>query len=441
MDRTGRIAVFFVILGAIYYCWSSYVLPVRSDEAYLYLKSMGLSWTTVAPTGLIEYIIKGMNFFGSSPMQLRLPSVVFVSLSALIIYNISLKLSGVYSAWVSMILFAVVPAVTYSYSSITPNAVFIFCFAIYSYAFSMIAILHNKSVKYYIWLLISVICAMSIDFSGILLLINHILCGFIKKDMLSDKKYNIISVVSILFLIIFAVSHYAGIFDLFYKYPVTSKNSLIYVYLLFAVIYLPVLFTFFAALWNKQIENNMKPLFISSVIFAVGGIIFSIIGNYDVRFLGALIIPAVILSGWFYEAYGYKITVGAMVIILVSVSVYTDINDKSSLTPSYIGSSKVYEYTRPSIQNVLPSYNSCIFSREPELSSIISYNTFTRPEACTIQECKNTSGVFVSEEKDESLYKYFSKVKEVNIYRHRSIKDGEFTLYFYEVEGLKENRQ
>ena len=51
---------------------------IDTDEAYLYLKSMGLSWSTLAPTGLIEYILKGMDFFGSSAFQLRLPSIIFI---------------------------------------------------------------------------------------------------------------------------------------------------------------------------------------------------------------------------------------------------------------------------------------------------------------------------------------------------------------------------
>ena len=205
MSKTNRMAGFFIILAAIYYCWNAYVIPVRGDEAYIYLKSIGLSWTTLAPTGLIEYILKGMDFFGSSALQLRLPSIIFISFSALIIYELTLKISDTYGAWFSLILFFVSPSVTYSYMSMTPNALLIFCFTAYIYAFYMITS-GDKSLKYYIWLAVAVICAISVHFSGILLLLTHIAYSFIKKDTLSDKKificYNFIycSIINISFM-------------------------------------------------------------------------------------------------------------------------------------------------------------------------------------------------------------------------------------------------
>ena len=137
MASTRRIAAFFIVLAAIYYCWNSYVLPVRGDEAYIYLKSIGLSWTTLAHTGLIEYILKGMDYFGSSSLQLRLPSIIFISLSAVIIYQLTLKISDIYGAWFSLVLFFVSPSVTYANMSMTPNALFIFCTSLYIYAFYM----------------------------------------------------------------------------------------------------------------------------------------------------------------------------------------------------------------------------------------------------------------------------------------------------------------
>lgn len=440
MAKTNRMAVFFIILAAIYYCWNSYVIPVRGDEAYLYLKSIGLSWTTLAPTGLAEYILKGMDFFGSSALQLRLPSIIFISFAALIIYELTLKLSDNYGAWFSMILFFVSPSITYSYMSMTPNALLIFCFVLYIYAFYMIAV-GDKSVKYYIWLAVSIIFAISVDFSGILLLLNHIVYSFIKKDILSDKMYLLVTVLSAAALLIFALCHYYGAFDLFYKYPVEPRNQFLYRFMFFIIIYLPVIFIIFAAVKNRKIDDKVLPLFTACAIFAVGGIIFSIVSNYDVRNLGVLFIPAVVLSGYYYEMYGYKITIGVITAVLVLVSAYTNIKSNSPLTPSYMDNTRVYESIRISMQSILGSYGNCIFSYDPELSSILSYNTFTYPEACTIEECDSTSGVFVSKEKEDNLDKYFSEVNEANIYRFMSIKDGEFKLYFYQVNGLKKNQK
>lgn len=440
MTKTNRMAGFFIILAAIYYCWNAYVLPVRGDEAYLYLKSIGLSWTTLAPTGLIEYILKGMDFFGSSALQLRLPSIIFISFSALIVYELTLKISDTYGAWFSMVLFFVSPSITYSYMSMTPNALLIFCFASYIYAFYMTAS-GDKSVKYYIWLTVSIIFAISVDFSGILLLLNHIVYSFIKKDILSDKKYLLVTALSAAALLILALCHYYGTFDLFYKYPVEPRNQFIYRILLFIIIYLPVIFIIFATIRNKKIDDKVLPLLTACIIFAAGGIVFSIVSNYDVRNLGALLIPAVVLAGYYYEIYGYKITIGVITAVLVLVSVYTNISSKSLLTPKYMDNTRVYESIRISMQSILGSYGNCIFSHDPELSSILSYNTFTYPEACTVDVCDSTSGVYVSKEKADDLDKYFEEVHEANIYRFMSIKDGEFKFYFYQVNGLKKNQE
>lgn len=440
MTKTNRMAGFFIILAAIYYCWNAYVLPVRGDEAYLYLKSIGLSWTTLAPTGLIEYILKGMDFFGSSALQLRLPSIIFISFSALIVYELTLKISDTYGAWFSMVLFFVSPSITYSYMSMTPNALLIFCFASYIYAFYMTAS-GDKSVKYYIWLTVSIIFAISVDFSGILLLLNHIIYSFIKKDILSDKKYLLVTALSAAALLILALCHYYGTFDLFYKYPVEPRNQFIYRILLFIIIYLPVIFIIFATIRNKKIDDKVLPLLTACIIFAAGGIVFSIVSNYDVRNLGALLIPAVVLAGYYYEIYGYKITIGVITAVLVLVSVYTNISSKSLLTPKYMDNTRVYESIRISMQSILGSYGNCIFSHDPELSSILSYNTFTYPEACTVDVCDSTSGVYVSKEKADDLDKYFEEVHEANIYRFMSIKDGEFKFYFYQVNGLKKNQE
>lgn len=284
------------------------------------------------------------------------------------------------------------------------------------------------------------VCAVSVDFLGILLLINGIIYIFIKKDIMSDKKYISVSAISVLALIMLAAAHIFGIFDLFYKYPVMYDNDFIYKLLLFIVIYLPVFAVLFAVLKNKKTEEKIKPIFVSAVVFAVGGVCCSIINNYDVRYLGALIIPAVIIAGYFYEVYGYKIMLGAVMVILVLTSVYTGINNKSPLTPGYMQNVGIYESIKMSMLDIMAGHNECIFSHDKGLSSILSYNTYNYPEACTVTECMNTSGLFVSKEKEDNLDKYFTKVKDANIYRYMSMKDGEFKLYFYEVEGLKKNQ-
>ena len=392
MASTRRIAAFFIVLAAIYYSWNSYVLPVRGDEAYIYLKSIGLSWTTLAHTGLIEYILKGMDYFGSSSLQLRLPSIIFISLSAVIIYQLTLKISDIYGAWFSLVLFFVSPSVTYANMSMTPNALFIFCTSLYIYAFYMTVLEKDASLKYHIMLALSMICAVSIDFSGIMLLINHIVYGFIKKDLYQRSSYTAVTFITLISVVVLGMMHYFGVFDLFYKYPVHPSNQLLYKIILIILIYLPVLFVIFTAFRHKIKDNVVLPLLTASIIFGISGIVSSIVSEYDVRYFGAVIIPALILSGYFYEIYGYKIIIGAITAVLVLVSAYTNINSKSRLTPSYMENTRVHESVRLSLQDLIVP-GDCIFTDEPELSSILSYNAVLYPEACTLDECVGSYGI------------------------------------------------
>ncbi len=237
----NRFVAFLIILMAIFYCYNAYISPIRADEAYLYLKGVGASCANFASIGIIEYIIKFIDFIGSSTLQLRMPSILFLSLSALIIYQLFMKISSTKGAMIGLLIFFVSPSVTYSYLSLTPNGIFAFFTALYLYAFYEIAF-NNKSIFYYVLSIISIICAISIDFSGIILLINHIAYYFINKDFFRDRKYNIATIITIISLILLEILNYFNLFDLFYKYPVTYTNPLLYKLILIFIIYLPFLF-------------------------------------------------------------------------------------------------------------------------------------------------------------------------------------------------------
>ena len=101
---------------------------------------------------------------------------------------------------------------------------------------------------------------------------------------------------------------------------------------------------------------------------------------------------------------------------------------------------RVYESIRLSLQDLIVS-GDCIFTDEPELSSILSYNTILYPEACTVDECVGSYGIYVSKNQEAGLDKYFAEVKESSIYRLRSIRDGDVQLYFYKVSGLKQDKE
>lgn len=441
MAKLDRIAGCFIVITALYYCWNAYAVPVRGDEAYLYLKSVGLSWNSLAPTGLIEFVIKGMDFFGSSSLQLRLPSILFISFSSFIIYQVTLKIADIYVAWFNVVLFSIFPAITYSYISMTPNAMFIFCVALYVYFFYKIAVEKDRRPQHHILLTLSIIMAISIDFSGILLLLNNIIYSLIKKEVFDDRYYILIIIISFIALIIFITFDYINMFDLFYKYPVNPTNKAIFKIIFFIILYLPIFFVVFSFFKNREFDDKLLPFVIMNIIFATGCIIFSLIYNYDIRFIGAWIIPAIILSGYIYGVYGYrkyayKVAIVVIAFILMLTSVYTNVYNKSSLTPSYMSSTRIFETSKMSMQIII-DYGDSIFSHTPELASIISYNTLLLPEACTLEVCENSSGVFISDKKEEELDKYFQNVQDANIYKLISAKEGIMQFYIYKVYNLK----
>lgn len=437
MAYTDRIAGFFIILAGLYYSWNAYVLPVRADEAFIFLKSTGYSWQTLAPASIMEFIIKGFTFLGNTSLNLRMPSIIFVSLCALIIFQHTFFLAGRNGAWFSMILFFVTPSVTYSYISASSPSLFIFAAALYIYSIYMVENKEDAHIKYYIWASIAQFILISTHYTGILFIILPFIYLFFNKALIQNKKYIITAVLGLCWTAVLLLLHFLNLFDFFYKYPIYITEKNIFIYLLLFIVYLPFFYIIFVAVKNKKIDNNIKFLFVSSIFLSVFSILFCINPVHDIRYTAAFIIPAVILAGYYYEICGYKILLGIITTILVLVSAYTNISKNSGLTPKYMENTRLYESIRMSMQDLV-SFGDSVYSYHAGLSSILVYNLFSYVEACTLDECRGNAGVFISTKKEEDLDKYFHEVKEVNIYRAMSSEKKEITkLYFYTVNGLK----
>lgn len=437
MVKTDRIAGFFIILAGLYYSWNAYVIPVRADEAFLFLKSTGYSWHTIAPASIMEFIIKGFTLLDSTSLNLRMPSIIFVSLSALLIFQHTFFLAGRNGAWFSMILFFVMPSVTYSYVSASSPSLFIFTAALYIYSMYMVQDEKDAHIKYYIWASIAQFLLISTHYTGILFIILPFIYLFFNKELIKNKKYMITAILGVCYTVILFLLHFLNVFEFFYKYPIYVTEKNLFKYLLLFIVYMPFFYIIFIAVKDRKIDDKVKFLFVSSVFLCVFSILFNLNPVHDIRFTAAFMVPAVILAGYFYEMYGYKILLAFITTIFVLVSAYTNISKTSELTPKYMENTRLYESIRLSIQDLV-SYGDSIYSFYAGLSSVLVYNSFPFLEACTLDECKGNAGVFISTKKEENLDKYFHEVKEVNIYRAMSLERKEITkLYFYTVNGLK----
>ncbi len=437
MVKSDRMAGFFIIIAGIYYSWNAFVLPVRADEAFLFLKSIGSSWSTIGPTGLMEYIIQLSTYLEHSSLNLRMPSILFISISALIVFQFTYGLSGRHGAWFSLIIFFVSPPVTYAYMSATSSSLFILFSCIYIYSLYVITNSENVHIKYYIWASLSHIVLISTHFSGIIFIVLPFIYLIFQRKLIYNKAYMITAFLGIIYTAVFSLLHIFGLYELFYKYPLAITDKKIYIYLLLFIVSLPVIYIILIFIKNKKIDNKVYFLFISALFLYAGSILFNIFSTFDIRIMGAFLIPAVILSGYYYEQFGYKILLGIFTTVLVLTSAYTNISKTSELTPRFMENTRQYESIRHSIQD-FASFGESIYTYDAGFSSILVYNTFPFIEACTLYDCIGNSGVFVSQNKEDNLSKYFYNVKEVNIYRGMSVdRKKTFKLYFYRVEGLK----
>lgn len=440
MVKSDRMLGFFIVLAGIYYAWSSYILPLRLDEAFFYLKSIGSSWQSIAPTGIMEYLIQGINFFGDSSLNLRLLAIIFISFTLLIIYNITYSISDRTGAWFSMMMCFVSIPVSYAYISITPNGLFIFAGALFIYGLFKIITEEKNEIRYYIWVSFALLLLVTTDITGIIFVILPFLYGVLKKELFKNKAYVIMALSGIFWVVLFAVLHYFGLFSIFYKYPVYENDNMIFYYVMLLITYLPLIYILFVYLNTRAVNNKIHFLFVSAVFLGISYLIVSIIFHNDIRNAGAFLPASIILTGYYFESYKYKVLLGIFIIFTVFVSVYTTLAPKSPLTPKNMEYSKIYEFNRFGMQEII-GLGEMLFSYDEGFSSLLSYNILIRPEACTLNDCSGSSGVFVSIKKEDNLTDYFENVKETRISRLISKEDGVLQLYCYSVSGLKTKKK
>ncbi len=304
MIKKDRTAAFFIALAGIYYGWNAFMMPLKADEAFIYLKSTGHSWTTMADTGLIEYILHVMYFFGDYPLNLRLVSIIFISFTLVMVFNLSYKISSRTGAWFSMMICFVSIPVSYSYISITPNALFVFASVLYIYALYNITVEKSSSIKDYTAGSIALLILVTTNISGILFIIFPFLYIIFQRELLHNKKYMVMSLSGVVWFFAVVVLYCFNLFELFYKYPF-YKNIPFYYYMLILITYLPLLYIIMLSLSAKQKDNKSFFLLSASLFFGIFSLIINLALQCDIRNTGAFLIPSFILCGFYYEKYNY----------------------------------------------------------------------------------------------------------------------------------------
>lgn len=434
MVKIERLALIFIMGIAVFQMWNAYVFSVRSDEAYLFLKSSGLSWTQTAYAGFGETVLSLVAIFQDKSIVLRLPSIIFVSIAAVLIYKTSFSLGGRYSAWISTALFVFIPAVSYSYASMTPNSLLILFTAVA--VFSMQRAISEGEDKFYSTAFIASIAAFITDFTGIVLIAAPLFYILMSKEKAKDRMFLLWHIISLLSVPAVFVADYLGYFSAVNKYPVLLSENAVENYVPYIIAVIPFIVVLFAVIFFKnELKEDTEYLKVLYILSFVSLILFILFFDFDVRNAGALSIPVVILFGLLFSKESRLIYAFIMILILGCLSIFTNVNSRTVLTPESMKSTKIYESMRNMEDLILP--NGAIYSSTPLLSSLMVFNAAYKPEACTPYSCTREEGIYVSRNKDENLADLFYNIKETGTYRMISAKSKPLQFYFYRVSGLK----
>ena len=439
MIKLDKTVMFFIIGVALFQSWTAYVLPIRGDEAFLILKSTNNSWGTIPYVGLGESLISIFSYFGENVFTLRIPAIILLSLSLGLIYKMASALGGAKAGWFATITFAVIPSVSFAYTSVTPNGLFIF-FAVAS-IYGWYRGLLEKSGKHYTAAMISSVAAFLTHASGIFFVFIPFLYLLVRRDLLEDKKFMVNALIGIILMALVIVVNLLGYIDVLHTYPVKDTDPMIKRLLLLSLSFFPSIIVI-AHLFIRRNIFLKDTTFFNIMFFMtnIAALILISFMDYDMRNLGAFMVPSAILVGFIFSKSESvtKYLISAIIIGLFIYSAGTALYIKNTYVPSYIHGTRVFETLKYPIDKVL-NVGKAVFSRDPLFSSIISIHVNHKPEACTIASCSSTSGVFISNKKEKNLDKYFDNVLESGTYRITSIDSGNAQFYFYDVMGIKEN--
>lgn len=434
MVKVERLALIFIMGIAVFQMWNAYVFSVRSDEAYLFLKSSGLSWTQLSYAGFGETVLSLVAIFQDKSIVLRLPSIIFVTISAVLIYKTVYSLGGRYSAWLSTALFIFIPAVNYSYTSMTPNSLLILFSAVSIY--SMQRALNDGEEKYFSTAFIASIAGFLTDFAGIFLIFAPLLYVLMSKENAKNRMFLLWHIISLISVPAVFIADYLGYFSAVNKYPVLLSENMLENYVPYIIALIPFIIVLFGLIFFKnELKEGVEYIKIVYILSFVSLILFVLFFDFDVRDAGALSIPVVILFGLMFSKESRLLYGFIIILVLGCISIFSNVNSRTVLTPESMKSTKIYESMRNIEDLILP--NGAVYSDTPLLSSLMVYNALYKPEACTPYSCTRQEGIYVSRKKEENLSNLFYDIKETGTYRMISAKSKPLQFYFYRVSGLK----
>lgn len=459
MYNTDKIAVYFIIAMASFQCWYASVLPIRGDEAYLFLKSSGLSWFSNGYPGVSALGVYIASGFGSDPFILRLPSVIMMSFAAFFVFKSAYILSGRIGGWVAMMAFVLTPAVSLAYVSVNAAPAFIFFSSVAFYFW--IQAFETGRTNYFVSSGLASGAVFLCHVYGLFPFVFAIVYALLfNRGFLRSKHFLYSFVAFIICPAALAIAYFVGIKIIPGSLPfVFGESPEILLLLAFAGVPI-VLYSFVRAVLGGFRTEEFNFLNISLICGIILVTVLNFIEGLDMRLVPAFFIPAFILAGAYFTKVGDKIFLGAVLLLSAVLSVYPKIAQyRGFYLPSGIKASAVYQAIGSPLSKVLEN-SGAVFAETMPGASLYAYYTdidprslsgdgmaaiitgggqssgkIKRAEACVVGNCSKNFGAFVSLAKGPHALEFFSEKDSYGIFRLNVPQEETKTFYIYSVKN------
>lgn len=460
MFKKDKFAAYFIIAVASFQCWYASVLPVRADEAYLFLKSSNLSWFNQAHPGVSGLITYYMSKIGDNIFILRLPSILMMSFAGAFVYKSAYSLGGKISGWAALIIYMLTPSVNLAYVSVTPAACFVL-FASIGFFFWLQAFETDKP-NYYVGAgaasSILVMCHWSGLFLFAFALIYILLC---RRELLFTKNFLFASIFFIFCPLALIVAYFMGIPIIPGSVPfIFTESKSVLLALGFLSIF-PIIYVIAGMIGDRFKTEEFRFLNISILLGIILFVCLNFLTDLDLRYLSGFFIPIFVLSGAYFVRKDNKIFLGGVMALVALLSAYTKVAQKDGFyIPSGIKASAVYQAINTPLAKVLENSGAVFATNIPD-ASLYAFHTFLKPggyeeeptnlfllalkqqkkeeplkhpEACTIDECSQNNGAFIAENKENTPVGMFGKSDYYGIFRLTTPKEGTRVFHIYTVQ-------
>lgn len=460
MFKKDKYAAYFIIAVASFQCWYASVLPVRADEAYLFLKGSNLSWFNQAHPGVSGLITYYISKIGDNIFILRLPSILMMSFAGAFVYKSAFSLGGKISGWVALIIYMLTPAVNLAYVSATASACFIL-FASIGFFFWLMAFETDKP-NYYVGAGAASGLLVMCHWSGLFLFVFALIYACLyRRELVFTRNFLMASIFFIFCPSALAIAYFMGIPIIPGSVPFIFTESK-GVLLGLGFLSIPALIYAIGGMVGDRFKTHeFQFLNIATLLGVILFICLNYLTNLDLRYLPGFFIPIFVLSGAYFVRKDNKIFLGAVMALSALLSAYPKIAQKDGFyVPSGIKASAVYQAINTPLAKVLEK-SGAVFASNMADASLYAFHTYLKPgeaegetsnmflmalkqqkketplkhpEACTVEECSQDNGAFITENKEITPEGMFNKYGYYGIFRLTTPKEGTKVFHIYTVE-------